>query len=297
MDILLHADDAGIGESATHMIADAWQQNMIHGFGIIANKACSKMIGHALENHQQIACTLSAHLNLTDGLSFRTNTHSSIIADANGHLNVQFSKALFLLIRGGEKRKQFLQQVKEEWDAQLSFIQQNSGGRKITAINGHNHIHMLPAVFEIAVELAKKYQIPNVRFVNEAFFLASRRDLFKPLFYVNMIKLILLTFCKWKIRKKKIQFAALSQETFGVLYSNHISTAVLRKAIAAAKKRNVLSLEVIVHPGQSTAAEMEQWASFKGGKLFFIDEKRKTEWEALKQFQHESGSSYSYHGS
>ncbi len=287
MKIHLQADDIGIGEKATQMILEAWEKGLINGFGIVANVECRNLISESLIKNKNLDCTISAHLNLTDGIAQKPHVKGSCITKPDGRLKIGFAKAFFILMRGGAVKQQFLQEVYSEWDLQLQFIKHVCGERKLMAINGHNHIHMLPSLFSIASQLAAKYEIPHIRIVNEHFLVAKKRDLAKTFFLLNICKWIILAVCRYRIKQKQIHYSSLSNEVFGVLYSGHITSDAIKKAISNAKRRGVNSLEVFLHPGQSLPHEMDKWASTVSGKLFFIHPARKVEMDVLKQLQRE----------
>lgn len=287
MKVHLQADDAGIGKQATAIILEAWQLGMLNGFGVVANPDCSEQISTAFSKNQTIECVLCAHLNITDGMSAFGYGNQSILVAPNGKLQIGFLQALKILIIGGKGKRQFLNEVYHEWDAQLAFISKISSNRKIVAINGHNYVHMLPSLFEIATLLGVKHQIPHIRFVNESFFFAGIKEFFRLSFYINLCKLFILSLCKMEIRRRKIAFSALSDETFGILYSGRLSADVVKSVVKKAVRRGVISMEVVFHPGLSRFDEMEKWTSLAGSKKFFTNPNRQKEWEALKQLQAE----------
>lgn len=287
MKIHLQADDAGIGNQATAMILEAWQHGMLNGFGVVANPECLVQVAQALAENKHSECVLCAHLNITDGMATGGYTKNSILVAPNGKLQVGFVQALKILLGGGVKKQQFLNEVYKEWDAQLALLSETCYERKIIAINGHNYVHMLPALFEIATKLGKKYRIPHIRFVNEPFFLLEVKNIFRLSFYINLCKLFILQLCRMEITRRKIVFSALSEETFGVLYSGCMTASVVKKIIQKAIERKINSLEIVFHPGQSNAVEMEKWTSLAGSKKFFTHINRKLEWDTLKLLQTE----------
>ena len=287
MTIHLQADDAGIGKQATTMILDAWKLGLLNGFGIVANPDCLVQIQEALSENRSLECVLCAHLNITDGVAIGGYSNTSILAAPDGKLQIGFVQALKILLMGGVKKRQFLTEVFNEWNAQLAFISKIASERKITAINGHNYVHMLPSLFKIATQLGQKYNIPYIRFVNEPLLLLDIKDIFRMSFYINLCKLFALWLCKMDIQRRKIVFSALSEETFGVLYSGRITAAAVKKNFKKATQRNVNSLEIVFHPGQSKSDEMEKWTSLAGSKKFFTHSNRKQEWDTLSQLQSE----------
>ncbi|RXK62450.1 ChbG/HpnK family deacetylase [Lacibacter luteus] len=288
MKLHLQADDAGIGKQATEMILDAWEQDMINGFGIVSNKNCGELIKATLTKNKERVCIISAHLNLTDGAALST-CNKTTITSAEGRLNTGFVKAFFYLLINGKRKKQFLNDVYKEWNCQLSYIKEITANREVLVINGHNHIHMLPSLFGITNQLAQKYNIPYVRVIQERVMTPGKLQIHRLFFWKNFCKLIALRICRVIIQIRKMKYQPFTQENFGVLYSGHITGMHLQNAIRSAEKRRVRSLEVILHPGQSQEDEMQQWASFKSGKDFFTHTRRRKEWEALKQLKEANG--------
>mgnify|MGYP006191909111 CR=1 FL=1 len=194
MTVYFLADDAGISNTATSYIAEAWQQNLLDGFSIVANRDCSKQLQNILQKNRHRECILSAHLNLTDGKSIAMHGSGAIIADDQGRLRISFIKALYLVIIGGKRKQRFLQEVQTEWNAQINFIKNICGDRKLSFVNGHNHLHMIPSLFQIATELSKKHNIPCVRIAKEHFSIQSFDIFFQPFFYFNSFKIALAIF-------------------------------------------------------------------------------------------------------
>jgi predicted glycoside hydrolase/deacetylase ChbG (UPF0249 family) len=281
------ADDAGIGNTATAAILDAWQEKLLDGFSIVANKECYLQIQERLLENSSLACVLAAHLNLTDGKAMIEDKRHQVIADAKGRLRISFAKALWITIRGGKKKQHFLTEVAAEWDAQLRFIKEVCGDRKLVSVNGHNHIHMIPSLFPIIAALSHQHNIPFVRIPKEYFFCSGATNFLRPFFYRNMVKWIVLWICFFFIRKRTVSFKPFTTEVFGVLFSGHASKKAVASCLASAKKRNVISLEMIFHPGQSVEHEMAKWATFSSGKAFFLHPNRAEEMKTLKQLKYD----------
>lgn len=287
MNILLLADDAGIGKQATDMIIDAWQHKKLDGFSILANKECYVQIADALQTHKELNCVLSAHLNLSDGPVFFRNGKKSLISTADGRLKISFVKALRLLLSGKQTRNTFLLEVENEWRAQLSFIKKLCGERKLYAVNSHNYIHMLPPLFKLAAKLADENSVPHIRFVSESFIIVHFRNLFSVSFYLNCIKLFVLSCCRLLIKAEAIYFKPVAEKTFGVLYSGRVTAESIRTAVNSKMNRNKELIEIVVHPGQSLLSEVENWTSSRRSIEFFIHNNRRKEWDVVKNKYHE----------
>lgn len=59
--------------------------------------------------------------------------------------------------------------VRKEWKSQIEKFRKFFG-RVPDGISSHEHTHFFPAYFKIAVSLAKKYEIPFIRFGEKGFF-------------------------------------------------------------------------------------------------------------------------------
>ena len=71
------------------------------------------------------------------------------------------------------------------------FISQNN--LKITFVNGHDHIHMIPPIFEIVAKLCDIYSIKYIRLVNEDYYFTHnlKKDL-QPFINANILKFVVL---------------------------------------------------------------------------------------------------------
>lgn len=55
-----------------------------------------------------------------------------------------------------------LEEIKQELDAQICKILDSE--IKITHLDTHQHVHMLPGIRRVVGKLAKKYSIPAIRY-------------------------------------------------------------------------------------------------------------------------------------
>ncbi|HYH07720.1 MAG TPA: ChbG/HpnK family deacetylase [Thermoanaerobaculia bacterium] len=58
--------------------------------------------------------------------------------------------------------------IEQELRAQLERVL--ASGLRVTHLNGHQHLHLLPRIFRVVASLAKEYGIPYVRIVDERSF-------------------------------------------------------------------------------------------------------------------------------
>ena len=82
-----------------------------------------------------------------------------------------------------------LKEVKNELSAQIEKIL--DCGIKISHIDSHQHLHVLPKIFDLTLELANHYKIKFIRFPKERFRRYMLRDLRN---FPRIIQMVLLNY-------------------------------------------------------------------------------------------------------
>lgn len=82
--------------------------------------------------------------------------------------------------RSGQRKK-----IRKEWENQIEKFREIFG-RYPEGINSHEYIHFFPVYFKIALDFAKQFGIPNIRFAKSGF-LGKR----------NSAHLVLNSLCRW----------------------------------------------------------------------------------------------------
>jgi chitin disaccharide deacetylase len=151
VNLIINADDYGYFPCISRGILEAASAGVITATGILANSPALETQLECLESVEGL--DLGVHLNLT----FRQPLTSNM-TDKLSHWNGCFPGAylMSLLIRTG---KISIKDVRAEWRAQIEVCRR----KKLRFLNSHEHIHMLPVLFPLAVELAQEFDIPHVR--------------------------------------------------------------------------------------------------------------------------------------
>lgn len=289
MKVFFHADDAGAGRQATKKIVDCWEKGYVDGYSIIADENCYDIITDSLQKLPEKYARLSVHLNITDGYCLNQQSAGTLIASPNGRLKLTFIDALLLTFKNSKTKRQFEEQVFMEWDSQINSIKKNIGKREIDTLDSHNHVHMIPALFDVILRLSVKHQIKNIRFAKEIFSLNDFTDGFNFFFWKNTLKWIVINYLCWRIKNKKYKFSPKAQFITGILYSGHMSAINIKGALSKAERKGASSVEVVYHPGRALPDEMENWALSTNARSFFTSEWRDREYETAKKIKHECG--------
>ena len=152
--VIINADDFGYTPAVTFGIIEAFNKGIVSSTTALT---VSPFFKEAMKHRDAIAPALPVGLHLTLTL----NQGTPLIGQTRG---TSFLKedGTFLHRRTLEERLQNgeidLSAVADEWEAQfLAFL---DSGHLPTHLDSHHHIHRLDGLFEIAVGLAKKYNLP-----------------------------------------------------------------------------------------------------------------------------------------
>lgn len=152
INLIVNADDYGYFSCISQGIVEAARSGAITATGILANSPDLKIRLEWLESLTTL--DLGVHLNLTMGRPITSNMAEKLL---NWHGCFPDAYTMSLMIVTGRIS---IQDVRIEWSAQIDACQ----GKNLLFLNSHEHIHMLPVLFPLVVELAQLYAIPHVRF-------------------------------------------------------------------------------------------------------------------------------------
>lgn len=283
MIIYKHTDDLGITLANSNSILQAWENKYIQGFSIVANAVTHEFIKNRLLKNAEVPARVAVHLNLTDGYSAASKETIPLLVDRSGRLKVSFLKALFTHIIGGKRREFFLQQVEIEWKHQIEKVKDCIQERKITFLDSHYHIHMVPSLFKLTIKLCRLYNIPQVRRSREFFYFSDNtHDNLSIYFFINTLKHFLLNFLS-RFNKIPLPLVPSADYIAGVLFSTRMNKSVIKEITAVAEKKKISSLEIVFHIGYTDQVSLYEWTTNKGTRKHYSSKGPENEWKAVKQ--------------
>jgi predicted glycoside hydrolase/deacetylase ChbG (UPF0249 family) len=149
--LIVNADDYGYFSCVSRGIIDAAKAGTITATGILANHPTLNEQLSWLAAVPQL--DLGVHLNLTFNQPLTTVMREQLTPWQGVFPNAYVMSWLIIT------RKLAIKTVREEWCAQIEACQ----GKKLLFLNSHEHIHTLPALFPLVLELANAYNIPHIR--------------------------------------------------------------------------------------------------------------------------------------
>lgn len=153
--LIVNADDLGWTDGVNRGILAAFHRGIVTSASLLANGPAFAEAVKAAKAAPRLG--VGVHLNLSDG---------SPVADRESVMSLLNDEGSFAdgpqgLLLKRARRKLVLDEVEEEWDAQIQKVR--DAGIRPTHLDGHKHVHMLPGLFDIAMRLAKNHGIEAIR--------------------------------------------------------------------------------------------------------------------------------------
>jgi chitin disaccharide deacetylase len=165
----VHADDFGISESVNDGIVQAHREGILTSTSLIASGIA---FDHAIALSQATpTLDIGVHLTLVGERPASAVSVVASLLDDNGHLHPGSGSFMRRYLSGTIS----LEAVRRELDAQIRLV--TSRGVTVTHLDGHQHLHMVPAIRRVVGALAREHGIPAIRYPKESLRAYMLRDL------------------------------------------------------------------------------------------------------------------------
>ena len=287
-----HADDFGVSIEQSKRILTCYTDGALNSISILPN--VGDLSGAlALLNEADADCKIRRvlHLNFVEGKPLSGVQTVPLLVDELGYFDKSFETLLMQSWMAGNKKCTMLkQQFCAEIRAQLRAVTAEYDF-KITAIDAHQHYHMIPMIFDCLMKVLEEeefrpLEICQIRVpvdpISIAFSVRNRPQKILP---INLIKWMILKIlsgrnCK-KLKEKGIEVPVF----FGILYTCEMKWDIVSILLPKYKEyaeQKGMSLELMFHPGNLTA-EYELPDRRRGElRAFYMSDNRFFEAECLK---------------
>ena len=231
---IFNADDFGISPGVNAAIKKAYEKGILNSASLMVNQ---KYAYQAIEFAQKMLnLEMGLHLNLTNEEPAANKNDIALLVGADGKLKNGFVSLLLLSLL---KPRAFKKQVETEIRAQIQKYV--ATGLPLKHIDGHRHVHLIPAIFKIIRQVAAEYQIDRIRVMNENIFNTIRQNKSKSwLFDGGLVKYAILRFLTWwNGYKSDVYF-------YSILYTCKISKDQFR---GVKIPQGYQAVEIMIHPG------------------------------------------------
>ena len=234
--IYFHADDFGRSKVISKNIYKCIKLGIINSISI--------MVGFNENYFDKIKkdhyLNIRLHLNLTEYYK-------------KSSLNENYNFLKLLIIRLSPNYLKHKKKIKKEIERQITYFK-NKFNVKNIQIDSHEHIHVIPWVSDIIVDLKKKHNIIELRDPIEKYYFVNFNDIFNVNYLMNIIKFFLIKFLSIFHNESK---KTLVKKSFtGLLYTGFQNLNSITKGIKLNSKNNE-NLEVLIHPGYTDYSEIK----------------------------------------
>lgn len=183
---IFNADDFGISKGVNAAIVKAHKEGILNSTSLMVNQ---KYAQEAVELSKSMPdLEVGLHINLTNECPAAAKEEIPLLVDDKGKLKNGFVNLLLLSIL---KPADFSAQVEKEIRAQVQKYK--DFGLTLQHIDGHRHVHLIPAVFKIVKKIADENKVCRIRVMNENILNTIRQNKDKSyLFDGGLIKYFLL---------------------------------------------------------------------------------------------------------
>jgi hopanoid biosynthesis associated protein HpnK len=161
LSLVVNGDDFGKSEDVNDAILKSFQNGILRSTSLMANGKSFTEAVKIIKSNPEL--DVGVHLTLTEEKPILNNDKLPSLTDEHGYFlkhALYFSKKYF-------SGRISIEEVRIELIAQFEKILDY--GIKITHIDSHQHLHILPKIHDIIIELAHHYNIKFIRFPKEKF--------------------------------------------------------------------------------------------------------------------------------
>jgi len=263
VNVILSADDIGLTESITDGIAACVQKRALSSVSLVAN---GYAFDYAIRKiHETRPSFVSVHLNTVECPPVADPRDIPDLLDRRGCLHLTFFNTLVNYVLSARSQRDSLRaQFKTEYRAQINKIRSALGAATPIRVDSHQHLHMIPFLFDILIELNQEFRFAYVRIPREPFFLSAKllREwrIYRP---SSIVKNLLLRSLAWRNSNRIKDLGIPYSNLFlGVMFpgrSRPELTEHLLDLILAKSSKAGACVEILFHPGRASAEEGGFW--------------------------------------
>lgn len=243
--IIINADDFGIHESVNSGIIDGFRRGCISSTTLMAGaSAFEQAVALAADNP---GLGLGVHLTLVGEVTVASPAAVASLVDSNGRLPLEYGRFLQLFLAGRIR----LADIRRELEAQVNKVA--STGLPITHLDSHQHMHVVPGIIDIVLDIAKQFQVKAVRIPAEPICFLGGFPCNTGRFIGRGGLSVLASIARGKARKAGIK---TTDHFYGMLAGGNMTEPYLLTII---NRLPYGTTEIMIHPGADDSAMTNQY--------------------------------------
>ncbi len=251
---LVTADDYGLSKGINDSILETVDCGAVQEVSVIVN---GDALVDAAEKYasRRTHLKLALHLNLTEGKPLAPVSEIPLLVDERGYFNYSVMGlwlAFFFASRA--TRAALRAQVAREIDAQAAALR-DAFGEEVTRANGHQHVHMIPFVWEALIALPG---LKRVRLTYEPSYLVPGAP-FAHISKHGIGRIVLALVAGRNKRSARARGITTNDYFLGELCAGHVTSAGLTAGMSAITRLPPGATEILLHPGSALPGELVAW--------------------------------------
>ena len=280
--INIHADDYGLGKEISNNIIECINYGIVNSISIICN---TKYFVDSMKiiKKSTNGVRTSLHINLVEGSPLTDSSKVNMIINKDKEFRYSFITIwLKYILSTRNTRTKLREQIKTEIKNQIKRYCDYYAGSKPLRLDSHMHLHMIPFIFDIFIELSEDYNIKFIRIPYELKYFNSRKliNFISP----NVIKNCLLNYLS-KYNSSKMEKHKIYRNDYfiGVLASGNMDAEDVRLALSKINKyARPKSVEILFHPGGVAHKKSVDWTNNNMFRAYYSSDYRQKEKNILK---------------
>lgn len=237
--LIVNADDFGLHTAVNHAVIEGYEKGCLRSTSLMPTGSAVEEAAELARQHPELG--IGAHITLVAEHPVLPVDKVRSLLTPEGRFfpdHVAFIKAFMQ----GTIR---MEELYAECEAQIARIE--SLGLVITHLDSHQHLHVLPRVIDVCLELAQRHGIHRMRLPAEACLFNGGY----PAPLARKVAKCGLTFCARLARRKAAGRMAMPQAFFGMLAGGHMEEKYFQAILRALPEGTA---EIMVHPGLDNKA-------------------------------------------
>ena len=286
----IHADDYALSAGASEDILKCIRKGRLDSISVLTNMSCYEKYAELYLKERtswKKEPLLSVHLNFMEGRALAAREEVPDLIDGRGYFRMGWGQLLlwsFCPWKYGRRKKE----LKAEIKAQTENFRRCFGQELPLRFDGHQHTQMIPIVYDALLEVIREegYKVSYIRVTKEPVLpFLKEVSLWKTYRPVNCIKNLLLNILA-PVMERKAEKVSGQKPMFlwGVLLSGSMDEKRVRKLLPAMKEQSGKRgriLEILFHPGFSSADELGEEFVSEGANKFYYSEGRRKEFRSV----------------
>lgn len=233
--LIINADDFGLDETVNLGIIQGYTTGIVTSTTIMPSGNAFEHAVTLASAHKQLG--IGVHLTLVGEKTICEPSTIRTLVDIEGRLSPQYPQFLVRYCLGQIQ----LNDIQRELTAQVQKVV--DAGLSITHLDSHQHMHIVPGIIDITIDIAKRFNIKAIRIPAEPYLFLGGY----PFSVVRFIARGGLTYLA-QLARKKIQRQGLTspRHFFGMLAGGNMREEFLLHIIDALPEG---ISEIMMHPG------------------------------------------------